>query len=157
MVASDDDPWGKLMQMPLDWTRSAWRLASNRVLAMLAAVCCLLGLALAFHEPQPAQAQTRARHTCDIGLIEIPIEGPRLIWNCEEKAPGPGGAEIRWFAVHLGQHPERGRMILSVLMTAKAAGRATRIHYHPDDTHPKGWDMHCGPSDCRPALAVELR
>jgi hypothetical protein len=48
------------------------------------------------------------------------------------------------------------KLILSVLITAKASNRPVRISYYSDDTSTNAWDMACNPSDCRPMLRVDL-
>jgi hypothetical protein len=56
----------------------------------------------------------------------------------------------------MGQDLERAKLVLSMLMTAKVAGRPVRITYYVDDTSTSAWDMGCNPSDCRPMVRVDL-
>jgi len=113
-------------------------------------------LALAALIPAPARALTSGTTTCNIVFVQIPAKGPRLIVKCEAPAPGAGGAKIEYFAFHMGQDAERARLMLSMLMTAKAAGRPVRITYYTDDTTTNAWEMGCNPQDCRPIVWLDL-
>jgi hypothetical protein len=121
-----------------------------------AATLLAAGLLLAGVSAAPAMAQKNVDHTCNIDFVRLPANGSRLAVNCNNAASGGSGATIRWFAFHIGQHPQRARMFLSVLLAAKAAGRQVRIHYVLDDKHPSGWDMFCDPADCRPIQAIDM-
>jgi hypothetical protein len=100
-----------------------------------------------------AHSLTLASTVCSITFVEVPVVSPRLLVRCDAPA---AGTKIEYFALHLGKQLERAKLVLSVLMTAKAANRPVRIYYHSDDTSASAWDMGCNPSDCRPILAVGL-
>ena len=119
-------------------------------------LCASLGVALGALPLPAAHALTAASSTCNIVLIEMPVKGPRLLVKCDAAAPGAGGAKIEYFAIHMGQDLERAKLVLSMLMTAKVAGRPVRITYYADDTSTNAWDMSCNPSDCRPMVRVDL-
>ena len=104
-----------------------------------------------------AHALTSGSTTCNIQYVQLPAKGPRLLVKCEASAPGAGGAKIEYFAFHMGQDMERARLILSMLMTAKAAGRPVRITYYTDETTTNAWDMGCNPQDCRPIVWLEMQ
>jgi hypothetical protein len=104
----------------------------------------------------PAQALVSGSTTCNIVFVSLPAKGPRLLVKCDALSPGANGAKIEYFAHHLGQDAERGRLVLSLLMTAKASGRPVRITYFTDDASSNAWDMGCNPVDCRPIVTVEL-
>ena len=135
--------------------RAPLRLAghASQTFATIAPMVCIVLMLLA---PQPARALTANTVTCNIAFISIPAKGPRLMVKCDAPAPGASGAKVEYFAFHMGQDPERSRLILSMLMTAKTAGRQVRIRYYTDDTSTNAWDMGCNPTDCRPILSIDL-
>ena len=83
-------------------------------------------------------------------------DGQAPVVGCEAAGDGAGGAKIWYFALDMRRDPERVKLILSVLITAKAANRPVRVLYYSDDTSTNAWDMGCNPSDCRPMLRVDL-
>ena len=104
----------------------------------------------------PAHALTGAASNCNIVFLEVPVRGPRLLVKCDAAADAANGVKIWYFALDLTKDPERAKLVLSVLMTAKTANRPVRITYYSDDTSTTAWDMGCNPSDCRPMLRVDF-
>jgi hypothetical protein len=103
-----------------------------------------------------AQGRTPASKICNIVTIEVPMTGNRMMVKCDSPATGVGGSSIEYFAVNLGAQLERAKLALSIMTTAKVAGRQVKVHYFSDDTTPNQWDMACNPQDCRPIIRIEL-
>ena len=106
--------------------------------------------------PTPSLALTPASKLCNIVVIDLAVPGDRLLIKCDSPAPGPGGASIEFFAIHMGKHLERAKMALSLMTAAKVAGRQVRVHYASDETSNNQWDMSCNPKDCRPIHRLQL-
>ena len=104
----------------------------------------------------PALALTPASKLCNIVVIDVSVTGDRLLIKCDSPAPGPGGASIEFYAIHMGKHLERAKMALSLMTAAKVAGRQVRVHYASDDASTTQWDMSCNPKDCRPIHRLQL-
>ena len=103
-----------------------------------------------------AQVRTPAAKICNIVTVELPMAGNRMMMKCDSPATGVGGASIEYFAVHLGTQLERAKLALSIMTTAKVAGRQVKVHYFSDDATTNQWDMACNPQDCRPIIRIEL-
>ena len=82
--------------------------------------------------------------------------GNRLMMKCDLPATGVGGASIEYFTIHLGANWSAPSSPLSIMTTAKVAGRQVRVHYFSDDASTNQWDMSCNPQDCRPIIRIEL-
>ncbi len=117
------------------------------------------GLALLLSAGE-ARALTEKSHTCNVVNIDLQMNGfptaNRLLVRCDAPASGTGGASIVFFAVNTGQDPERAKLALSMMESAKVAGRPLSIIYHSDATSTNAFGIACNPSDCRPIVRIVL-
>lgn len=101
--------------------------------------------------PNSALAEFTA-HDCVIAEVQLVVVSPigaRVAVRCA--APAPGG--ISWFAYEIQADPERAKMVLSILSTAKVAGRTVRIAY---ESTASGATWGCGAGNCRPIMQVRM-
>jgi hypothetical protein len=117
------------------------------------------GLALLLSSGQ-VRALTEKTHTCNVLSVDLQMNGGptanRLMVRCDAPATGVGGASIVFFAVNTGQDPERAKLALSLMESARVAGRPLAIVYHSDATSTTGFGIACNPADCRPIVRIVL-
>jgi len=87
--------------------------------------------------------ETQAVHDCNIA--DVAVTPPRIQVHCWN-----GVGNIIFFATPTSNSAQSGR-ILSLLLTASAAGKRLKIHYEPTAD---GSSFGCDVSNCRPIVWV---
>ncbi len=91
---------------------------------------------------------------CTVSQVQFVVTSttgqPRVAVQCQ--APAAGG--IYWFAYRISDGPDLAKMILSMLSTAKVAGRTVRIGYESTNTSGGAWG--CNTGDCRIIMKLEM-
>ena len=105
--------------------------------------------------PKEAKA-AYLNHNCVVDQVQLVASslistGDRIAAKCE--SPAPGG--IYWFAYNITKEDETVKMVLSLLSTARVAGRSVLVSYESSDLSGDRWG--CQSNDCRIIKKLEMR